>query len=816
MKEAKNLTCWKVAVTLPVKGLFSYAAPDHLSGDIKVGHRVLVPFKERKVTGYVLEKISSEIIDLELKEIFNVVDPNPLFQANMVPFFKWIADYYKHPLGKVIELALPTGLNLNSYKTAVITSSGAKVLAGLCSDSDKFKKLHWIKENRDKKLPFPVKDIYQLQKQGWVIIKNRARKKTTGPLIRKLVKPAPGIDLDYVLSKKAALLRAKNEPDFLKTVLSSQPTLVNDLNFKNARYLVNKWINAGVLKDCSGPVYKDPGGTIVLPEPPPDQLHKHQNLAVKLIQGLLNKRQSSPCLLFGVTGSGKTEVYIRAAEHALQSNRQTIILVPEIALAVYMGSIFRARMGERVVVYHSRLSPGERLYQWRRMVGGAVDVVIGARSALFAPLPAPGLIIVDEEHDPSYKQENAPNYQARDLAVVRAGIQKAVLVLGSGTPSVQSYQNCINGKYRMISMPDRIQERSLPEVHVIDMKKTGNQTSANEMLSFKLREAVAENLQQGNQSILFLNRRGFHRLYLCRACGQSVKCPNCDVALTYHAPAGRLNCHYCGFYSDNLESCPACGRKGLKPYGFGTQKLEHELKKLFPAAGILRIDTDTVRKKNQAARILKSFSEHKTDILVGTQIITKGYHFPEVTLVGIVAADLSLSFPDFRAGERTYQIISQAAGRSGRGVQKGKVIVQTFNPDHYAISAAISHNYELFFEEEMKLRKQLGYPPFSRLACIKLEGNNKDKTTKIVSRLGLNIKKILLGWPRRGKELQVLGPVEAPIAKLKGKYRWQILIKAQSAALLKHFLSETERLSENILKYSGVTLVIDIDPYHMT
>jgi primosomal protein N' (replication factor Y) len=352
-------------------------------------------------------------------------------------------------------------------------------------------------------------------------------------------------------------------------------------------------------------------------------------------------------------------------------------------------------------------------------------------------------------------------------------------------------------------------------VEIVDMKAIKGGQYRDEILSPKLIEALDKNLVAGNQTILFLNRRGFRSLYLCRSCGQSIRCPNCEVALTYHLEGNRLVCHYCGFHSETRLKCPSCGRKGVKAYGFGTEKLEQELKDMFPEARVARMDTDSTRKKGQAFQILKKFGEHEIDILVGTQMITKGYDFPRVTLVGVIAADLSLGFPDFRAGERTFQILSQVAGRAGRGDQRGNVIIQTFNPDHYAVHTATVHDYRSFFEKEKELREQLSYPPFSHLVCLRLKGNNKGKTEKAAQRLSVDIRGILAGWPKRGKEIQVLGPVEAPISRLKGKYRWQILIKSKSVSLLKHLLTGVEKSSRKVLQSSGVHLILDVDPYQM-
>jgi len=817
-KELSNrdLSCLRIAVNVPVDGTFSYAVPKGLVSKANVGCRVLVSFRNRKVTGYILER-TAKGYDKELKEIFDVIDPEPLFPKSLVPFFEWMASYYIHPIGQVIQSGLPGGLNIKSYKTALLTQEGRRALERLHSNSEQRRILSWIRDHPGKGLPRPLQKVSGLQKKGWLVVEDRLKKGHGGPLIRKFVRAKEGTDLRTVLSERGGILKAGNELQLLETVFNSHGILLSKLTgmFTNGSYLVEKWIGKGVLESYRGAVYRNPAGEIISPSPLPPKLYKQQELVLDHIKACIDKGSFSTCLLYGVTGSGKTEVYYRAAEHVMALGRQAIMMAPEISLAVYLEGIFRSRLGDRVAIYHSGLSQGERYDQWMRIVRGEVDLVIGARSALFSPLPRLGLIIVDEEHDSAYKQDRGPRYNARDAAVVRAKMEKALVILGSGTPSVQSYQNGISGRYHLLSMPERIEKRPLPDVEIVDMKITEDMRSKREMISPRLKEALEQNLMDGNQCMLFLNRRGFYRVYLCRSCGQSLRCPNCDVALIYHLEENRLSCHYCGYYSETRTKCSSCGNEGLRAYGFGTEKLEYELRELFPEARIARMDADSTRRKGQAIQILKRFAEQKLDILVGTQMITKGYDFPNVTLVGVIAADLSLGFPDFRAGERTFQVLSQVSGRSGRGDQKGKVIIQTFNPDHYAISTATAHDYQSFFREERQLREQLGYPPFSHLACLTLKGNSKKETEEAAQQLNQAIRGTLAKWPRRGKEIHVLGPAEAPISRLKGKYRWQILVKSKNVSLMRHLLTRAEQLKGKIFQSSGVSLILDMDPYHM-
>jgi primosomal protein N' (replication factor Y) len=364
-------------------------------------------------------------------------------------------------------------------------------------------------------------------------------------------------------------------------------------------------------------------------------------------------------------------------------------------------------------------------------------------------------------------------------------------------------------------MPERIENRPLPDIEIVDMKSVTEGEKGDQILSPLLEDALEQNLEDGRQAILFLNRRGFGRVYLCRSCGESVRCPNCDLTLTFHLKNNDLACHCCGFFSKPRRKCPSCGHEGMRAYGFGTEKLELALGERFPGARIARLDRDSTRRKGQTFSILKEFSEKKIDILVGTQMITKGYDFPNVTLVGVVSADLSLGFPDFRAGERTFQLLSQVAGRAGRGETKGRVVIQTFNPGHYAIVAAKNHDYEFFFQKEKDLREQLTYPPFSYLACLRFQGNDRKNTEEGAQEIGIETRAMLKKWPKRGKEIYLLGPAEAPISKIKGKYRWQILIKSRSTELLHYLLKEVETLSARILRKRGVSMIIDVDPYQM-
>jgi primosomal protein N' (replication factor Y) len=812
----KESVCFEVALALPVAKTFHYRVPDHLLSRAKVGCRILAPFRSRKVNGYILERVKEDP-GQELKDILEVLDTEPLFHENLVPFFRWMADYYLYPIGRFIQAALPAGLNTATVKAGRLTDKGISFLGTLPADSEEREVLNWVHKNPGKRLPKPLHKVYALEKRGWLVT-DTVSKKTIGPLMRAFVRAKSDIDLKAFIELKEGTFRAKNELEFLRTLAGcgALPRAELHRRFHNGSYLVDKWIRNGLLESYRAPVIRNPSGGILFPAAVPEDLHEGQEKVLEVIKENLRKKCFLACLVHGVTGSGKTEVYLQAIQYAIGLGGRAILMVPEIALAFYVESIFRYRMdSHRIAAFHSGLSRGERYDQWVRMARGEIDLVIGARSALYAPLPQLSLIVVDEEYDGAYKQEEAPKYQARDGAVVRGKIEQALVILGAGSPSVQSYHNADTGKYHLLSMPDRIEKRPLPEVTVVDMKNYHGGGRKECMISPILKEAVEQNLADREQVILFLNRRGFNRAYFCRSCGQPVQCANCDLALTYHLKDHCLACHYCGFCRKPQDACPSCGCDSLRPYGFGTQKLEQVLKELFPESRIVRLDRDSTRRKGESTHILKAFSNGEIDIMVGTQMVTKGYDFPNVTLVGVIAADLSLWFPDFRAAERTFQLLSQVSGRAGRGDKKGRVIVQTFNPDHYAVIAARTHDYLTFFEQEKALRKQLGYPPFCYLACVRIQGNQQEATAGMVRKLGWEMEGMLRKWPSRGKEVQVLGPAEAPLRKLKGKYRWQILLKSKSQRHLHYFLEKMEGFSAKMLQGSGVTVTIDIDPYTM-
>jgi primosomal protein N' (replication factor Y) len=754
----------QIAVSLPVNGTFTYSVCGDMMPQADVGKRVLTSFSGRKVIGYILRKIPAESRK-GVKDIASIIDHYPLFPPNMVEFFEWLSSYYHYPIGLVIKTALPPGLNVNI---------------------------------RDGKYPNP---------EGWL--------DRVGLLKKPFISIKKGISFDRSLTEQKRAPR--NEKEFLEMMLKNREVSLHELTktFRNGAYLADKWIKKGFLNKSLKTVVRDISGDDIFISPRPPSLNSTQKEVLEEISGKIKENRFRTYLLHGVTSSGKTEVYYHAARAAIQRGKQAIVMVPEIALTVALASLFKARLNERVAILHSALSPGQRYGQWITIAKGKADIVIGARSALFAPLPNLGLIILDEEHDPSYKQEETFRYQARDAAIVRAKLSNALVILGSGTPSIQSYFNALSGKYGLLTMPERVFKKEPPEITIIDMARVEGKKNSEGILSSPLREAIKGNLERGEQTILFLNRRGFSVLYLCRFCGETVRCPNCSVSLTYHKNNNNLLCHYCGFKIQPPERCPACNRESLKPYGFGTEKVVETLGEVFPEARVDRMDRDTMRHKGEVQQVLRRFLHYGTDILVGTQMVTKGHDFPNVTLVGVISADLSLNWPDFRAGETTFQLLSQVAGRTGRGSSPGKVIIQTYNPSHYAISAAKDHDYRRFFTREIRLRQQLKYPPFSSIANLRFQGNSKLKTEEIARQMRMKISEILRKQLKGKRGIEVLGPAEAPIARLKGKYRHQILIKSQHPRYLHHLVNEVHKVSTQLFRASGVRIIIDIDPYQM-
>jgi len=534
----------------------------------------------------------------------------------------------------------------------------------------------------------------------------------------------------------------------------------------------------------------------------PASLTAHQEAALLKIRGSIEKGDFGVYLLHGITGSGKTEVYMCAIEEVAKKGKGGIVLVPEIAITPQLIKRFVARFEERVAVLHSGLSHGERIAEWIKIREGRVDVVIGVRAAVFAPVQNLGLVVIDEEHEHSYKQEDGFRYNARDLAIMRAKLSKATVILGSATPSLESYYNTQTGKYLCLTLPERINKRPLPPVRIVDLRKKEGFS----IITAELLDALKARVSNGEQSLLFLNRRGFSPFLLCLDCGHSPECPNCSVSLTYHKKDNALCCHYCDYKITPPDACPQCKGSRFKAFGAGTERVEEELKRLIPDARIVRMDRDTTARKHSHHHIFRSMENREADILIGTQMVTKGLDLPEITLVGVLLADSTLHLPDFRSAERTFQFLTQVSGRSGRGDKTGEVIVQTFSPDHYSIRHASMHDFTGFYEAETCFRKALGYPPYKRLVRVLIKGNSKES----VQSSSVKFREILDSNKKSG--IDILGPVPAPFSKMRGKYRWHILLKGGETRPLNSLIRRALHLFACDEAHKGVQVEVDVDP----
>jgi primosomal protein N' (replication factor Y) len=795
----------EVVVALPLDKTFHYAIPLPLRFICEAGRRVLVPLGKRKVTGYVLGTCSDlppGIENKDIKEIIDCLDEAPLFDQGMLRFFCWIADYYLAPLGQVIKAALPPGINWESYYHCSLTPEGRRAVAEGSSDQTPAAR---VLQAIDPHTGSPFKGLlktnphrslfFALEKKGLISLEARiqpGRTKVKKAAFVEVVPSPPPLD---------AL--TPTEREILSFIEEGGRPSLKELRkrFRKASAALKALVAKGQVQIKEEEVYREPIPDTVEREEGLFSLTPEQQAAVEQIGKALKEDTFRPFLLHGITGSGKTEVYLRAVQEALALGKQAVILVPEISLTPQLVGRFQKRLGIEMALLHSGLAPGERYDQWRKARRGEVRVIIGARSAVFAPCSKVGLIIVDEEHDTSYKQEDGVRYNARDLAVMRAQKEGAVVVLGTATPSLESFYNAGQGRYKTLSLPNRVGGGVLPTVEIVDLKKENHG-----LFSPPLQNALAENLAAGRQSLLFLNRRGFSHAAICADCGAAFTCRQCSVSLTYHARRKALLCHYCGYHLPAFQICPKCGGGKIRLLGVGTEKVEGEVKQLFPGARVARMDSDVMIRRGAQGKVLRALEQGEIDILVGTQMIVKGHDFPGITLVGIIAADVALHLPELRAAERCFQLISQAAGRAGRGGNPGRVIIQTFLPEHYAIQRAKEHDFLGFYEEEMKSRQALRFPPLTRMVNIRVSAGNPHDAEQGIRRLakkGTALLKTLRG------AVEMLGPSPAPLYQIKGRYRWQLLFKGERVALL-------QQLSRSLVQegkgFKKAAIEVDVDP----
>ncbi len=804
----------EVAVALPVYNTYTYSVPENLSSLILPGKRVLVPFGRRRVTGYILGSCQ-DIKTKEIKIILDILDETPLFPSSMIPFFRWTADYYFHPIGDVIKCALPGGLNLYDFITLAITEQGkdallqssvtpleSKILACLKTGPCRLKEIF---KNHNTHIPNAL--IHAMERRGLIVYKRKLAGGTTRPRQERYV------------SVLRADISENRVSDSKRKVVETIKTM-GEISVKKLKALIPsaprslKSLEAdGYISIYKKNVYRNPFGELITYDVA-HTLTKEQKEVILTVESAFG-RGFTTCLLTGVTGSGKTEVYMQLAAKAISSGYSVLVLVPEIALISQMEHRFRARFGECVAVLHSGLSAGERYDQWIRIAHQEVSIVIGARSAVFAPFKDIGLIIVDEEHDTSYKQEGRLHYNARDLAVVRAKLNDGIALLGSATPSIQSYYNVTTKKFKEVTLKKRVEKRPLPEITLVDLCNTRGARGIRRFITPELHRAMEETLDRNEQVLLFLNRRGFASCSVCKDCGEAVRCKNCDISLTLHQKANAYKCHYCGFTRASISHCSSCGSSKIMLLGLGTEKVQAAVKALFPDASVARMDRDTTRRKGSILKILKGLRNQTIDILVGTQMVAKGHDFPNITLVGIICADLSLNFPDFRAGERTFQLIAQVAGRAGRGDVPGRVILQTYNPKHFSILSATEKDFKSFYNAEIGYRKSLNYPPFSRMVQLKISGKDKEKTRKHAQTLGDLCKTLKGNSPSLATSVEILGPIEASLPRIAKQYRWQVLLKGLSVKPLQRLLHRIWFENSAIINNRNVKVVVDVDPFFM-
>lgn len=744
---ASDVHAVDVAVPLPLEGPFTYRVPATLVEHADFGRRVLVPFRNKIRAGFIVGNTGTGFALKDAREVIDIPGEPSYLTPGVWDFIRWVADYYLLPVGLVLKTALPPGSDRKSKPWAILTSDGRRWFGGMGND-----------EGLTLPAKFLRKTVMPLSELAQAIGQEQFDKAQELGWIR----------VEERIARPRVRLREKDLPELL-----------------------------------------DPVGTRPVSMEAPPTPTADQESAIARLAGAVDEGGFNPFLLYGVTGSGKTEVYLRAIDETLKRNKSALVLVPEIALTPQLARRFLRRIPGGVALYHSGLTASQRLDEWRRMRLGQVRVVIAARSGIFAPLENLGLIVVDEEHDASYKQEDSCPYSARDMALARGKLEGACVVLGSATPSFETFVNAERGKLTRLDLTTRYHGGGLPNVEMIDLRKDEVWPRKGTLLTLPLIEAVREALSRKDQVILFLNRRGFDTFAQCRSCGNVFKCPNCDISLTHHKRARDLRCHTCGYSQASPPLCPECSGTNLFFGGVGTQKVEEELASLFQDARIERLDRDSTRRRHDMERILERFRKKEIDILTGTQMIVKGHDFPGISLVGILSGDQSLHFPDFRASERTFQMITQVAGRTGRGTDPGKVLLQTFDPNHAAIRHGATHAYEDFFEGEAELRRELRYPPYGHLILLRVEGNNEARVEKTAVRIS-RAARLLKG---SSSDVMILGPAPAPRRKVIGKFRWQILLKCGDRKPVRDLVRAL--MEEGHLKAHGFKIIVDVDPVDM-
>ncbi len=827
----------QVAVAVHLTKTYTYRLTAAMQKAARVGSRVMVQLGRKPTTGYIVSllphlRTGTSLIESEIKDVQELLDVDPPLTPEVLEITRWVADYYAAPWGEVMRAALPAGINASVEQTVSITPRGREELAGLSVPSA----LAGGSRNTDTKVralrlltdegEFEVnafclrlgasrtpKWLREMEQAGVIARSYRTRSTPTRAKRRKavrLVKPAVAESQADAKAVRPRVTEAQKR--VIETLRADgEEMAVSDL-IKTANVsesAIQTLLKRGVIEAFEAEVRRDPLALAELPDTEVFKLTKAQAAALQAIEKRASERNFATMLLHGVTGSGKTEVYIRAMRDALKAGQGAMMLVPEIALTPILSRRLRAHFGDQIAIFHSALSKGERFDEWSRLRSGEARIVLGTRSAVFAPVENLAVIIIDEEHDTSYRQEESPFYNARDTAIVRAQKESAVVVLGSATPSLESFHNAQSGKYQYLNLPDRVANRPMAQAEMIDMREVFAQRKKPAIFSDQLLEAIEQTRTRREQTIILLNRRGYSSFILCRSCGESISCPNCDVTLTYHQGDRTLVCHYCNHHERAPSQCPVCTSKYIYYIGEGTEQIEELLRKRFPELRIGRIDRDTKQRRHEFETTLLDFAKGEIDLLVGTQMLAKGHDFPNVTLVGVVSIDAGLALPDFRAAERAFQLITQVAGRAGRGDLPGRVLIQTYHPHHYALRHACAQDYRGFYDEEIRHRRNHGYPPFVALALMLIRHKDAARANAIAHELRNALVKA-----NEAHTCRILGPAPAPFARLRGEHRVQLLVKARSRKQMRAVIDEALKTFEEAGNDSRA-VTLEVDPVSM-
>ncbi len=830
----------KVIVDVPARETdrpFDYLLTEATAEWVRPGSRVEVRFAGRTLQGIVVGlSAESDVEEGKLKPLESVLDAEPPLTGELLQLSEWVSDKYACSRIAAIQAMLPSALK--AQYGAMLTAPEREG-AAIAGSQEEEALLAYIRSRQPVSLDQVLKaypGCSQLLKrclsEGSLLLRRTVKDRLSRKTALAVYPQADGVALLAEADKLPA--RSVKQKELLRALAESKgPIPLAELSARlggSVSGAAKALEGRGLVSVREEEVLRDPyaGRSFTPSEPLP--LTAQQQAAYSRIVSAVRSRSPDTFLLQGVTGSGKTEVYLQSIQACLEEGRDAIVLVPEISLTPQMVERFKSRFGELVAVLHSRLSDGERYDEWRKIADGKARVAVGARSAVFAPFSNLGLIIIDEEHESSYKQEESPKYHARDTAIERGRLSGAPVVLGSATPSLETYVSAVEGRYQRLQLTERALGGAMPAVTIVDMReqlKGGNRS----MFSAPLFEGLQKRLERGEQSVLLLNRRGYSTFVMCRSCGYTAGCPHCDISLTYHQHTRLLRCHYCGYSQAQPETCPECGSPHIRYFGTGTQKVEEELARLFPGIRVIRMDVDTTTEKGSHEKWLTMFREHKADVLLGTQMVAKGLDFPLVTLVGVIAADTVLHLPDFRAAEKTFQLLTQVAGRAGRHQLPGEVVIQTYSPEHYSVQTASQHDYEAFVQQERRQRQQLGYPPYCRLICITLSDPNLQAVVRAGEALADSLRRswrIRSGesrhdwaqanpFDREQEAAEVLGPVAAPIPRIKDRYRFHCVVKASTAdfdGIIASVKREADRLAA-AAKRSELLLSIDVDPQVM-